>query len=255
MFIKYVWSTSVLVALLLSSFHSQAEISFSRYRISLDDKQRNMSLLVSNNGDNKTRCTLGFSHRQVQPDGNVRLVKSADEIFNSADKMVRFSPRRVTIPGGGSQTVRLSLKRQRNAKAGEYVSYLQLGCRDISKTEDGPALQPRIQAQINYNIPIVARRGKLEASATFTEPKLIGDQLHININRQGNRSIYGVLTVTDTATDKVIGIKNGLSVYLPIESRQLVIPLKNAPQGTLAIRFEETAINGGDIDINTTLSN
>ena len=253
--IKIFAGASLLVSLLTMSFPSQAEITFSRYRVSLDDQQRNMSLLVSNSGDNRSRCTMSFVDQKIESDGTGSALKKGESMPNSAAQMVRFSPRRVTIPGRGSQTVRLSLKRQRNAEPGEFVSYLRLNCVDISEEATGFAARPRIQAQINYNIPVVARRGKLEATAVLAEPKLENDRLFVDLARQGSRSVYGELTVTDDSSGKVIGIKNGVSIYLPVENRRLTVPLKETPQGPLTIRFKESAIDGGEIEVTTNLGN
>lgn len=239
-----------IAALLVSSLTfcinaNAAGISFSQYRIALDDQKRNTSLLVMNDGKLDSRCNIGFSHQQVQSDGSTKPVKAKKDIFNSADSMVRYSPRRVTINSLSSQTVRLSLKRQKNQKKGEYVSYLKLSCRVDNKVS--PTEGNLVAAQIHYNIPVVARVGKLSATANMSNAKMNDkNQLLFTMHRTGDRSLYGNTTVTDTSTGKVIGRYNGVAMFLPVEQQQFEVNLTELPKGNLQIDFEETAQFGGD---------
>jgi len=239
----------------MSTFMTEAKagISFSQYRISLDDKNRNSSLLVMNDDKVANRCNIGFSHQQVQLDGDTKPVATSKEIFNSADAVLRYSPKRVTIKPRASQTVRLSLKRKKNQKKGEYISYLKLSCRIDNKTESTTG--NTVAAQINYNIPVIARIGKLHATVEISMPKVNNNkQLSFTMNRTGNRSLHGNVTVTDSNTGKIIGSYNGLAMYLPIEKQQFQINLTKQPKGSLLIEFAEIAQSGGDQEASLTFN-
>ncbi len=224
---------------------ARASISFSKYRIALDNKNRNASLLVMNDDKVDNRCNLDFSHQQVQIDGDTKQVASSEDIFNSADKILRYSPKRITIKPRGSQTVRLSLKRKKNQKEGEYISYLKLSCRIDNK--ENLTSGNLVSAQIHYNIPVIARIGDLQATARMSTPKINNNnQLFLIMHRTGNRSLYGNVTVTDSNSGRVIGRHNGLAIYLPVEKQDFHVNLTERPQGAVIINFVENEKFGGD---------
>jgi len=243
---KRTFISSLILILLTFTFNATAQIEFSQYRISLNEQQRNYSLLVINSGKIDSRCTLGYSYQQVQPDGDTKPVTSSEQVFNSADKLVRYSPSRVTILAGGSQTVRLTMRRRKDQVAGEYVSYLKVSCREIitAKVEEG-LQQNIVTTRVIYNIPIIARIGQLRATARLSDAKLSYKELTVQLNRQGERSLYGTVTVTDS-NNKVIGTQNGVSVFLPIERQQVKVKLSKTPKGPVQVTFEETKREGGD---------
>ncbi|NRA54618.1 MAG: hypothetical protein HRU23_10785 [Gammaproteobacteria bacterium] len=246
--------SSLIFMLLLLTFKASAQIEFSRYRISLDEKQRNYSLLVLNSGKIDSRCTLGYSYQQVQKNGDTKPVKKREEIFNNADKLIRYSPSRVTIAAGGSQTVRLTMRRRKNQVDGEYISYLKIACREIvtAKIEEG-LQQNMVTTRVIYNIPIVARVGKLSAIATLSDAKVLNNELKVLLNRKGDRSLYGKITVTDHNND-VIGTQNGVAVFLPVTMQQVTIKLEKSPRGPLKIKFEESKREGGNQKSSLTLN-
>ena len=219
-------------------------VSFSQYRIALDEKQRYNSLMIMNGNKQDTRCNIGFSHQQVLPNGDTKSVKSSEQVFNSAANLVRYSPKRVSVKAFGSQTVRLSLKRKKDLPVGEYISYLKLSCRLL--TSAAVTNSNVISSKIHYNIPIIARVGKLNATVKLSSATVRNNVLQLTIEREGNRSLYGDFTVTDQQTNKVIGRRNALSVFLPTKLQILRIKLTEKPKGSLLIEFSENKQYGGN---------
>lgn len=230
--------------------YAEAVISFSRYRIALSDEARSSSLTVYNQGNSDSRCNLGFSYNKVLPSGLTVQAKSGDEIFNNADKMVRFSPRRVTVPAAGSQTVRLSMKKLRNQADGEYVTYLQLRCLEVGDTVEAKGNQgtAMITPSFAYNIPVVARVGDFNAKASLSATPITNGHVTVTVNREGNRSLYGDITITDS-TGKTVGLMRNVAVYLPATSLDVKIRLTEQPQGPISVAYEESVNYGGDIKI------
>lgn len=259
--LKYKLSTlGTLLAIvsLCASFNASAKIAFSKYHLTLDAKHRNTSLTLSNRGNSDNRCEVGFSHQKVMPNGDTQPVSGPDQVFNSADDIIRYSPRRVTLKRASSQTIRLSLKRRRNQQEGEYVSYLRMSCREIVKAaaNDDSASDAQVSTlytRINYNIPVVARIGKLDAELSLSDASYNQGILSVNIHRQGSRSLYGNFKVTDNNTGEVLGELNNYSVYLPVEMRQAQIRLTKEPKGPMLISFEEDPADGGDLKASLTL--
>lgn len=238
----------IAITFLLSGFinaYAAPDIRFSSYRFSLDNENRQQSFTLSNRGRLTSRCVLGFSHNKVLEDGQLVIVKSADEVNNSASPYLRYSPRRVSIPPNSSQTVRLALKRVKNQPHGEFVSYLRFSCVDDTRGGTGEvAVTPRI----NYNIPVIVRFGELTTQGSISDIKLVNKSLSFNILHSGQRSLYGNIEVVDSNSGDVIGIRKNLSIYVGVTKQRIEMNLQQKPKGELKIQFKEEPLNGDEIE-------
>jgi len=120
------------------------------------------------------------------------------------------------------------------------------------------------------SIPVIIRVGTVNVNATLSDLKLITQQvtiqsLKITINRTGNISTYGDITIQYIPTHGKpfeIGVAAGVGVYTNLGKRSIIVKLRNAPgtilkDGKLTVLY--TGNNGtkkpiiyaeGELDLN-----
>ncbi len=211
-------------------------------RIIFEGSTRSEILTIINNTAETQTYRLGWRKYRM---GERHSLKAVDDDADDgsilwADKMLRFAPRRVTIPAGGSQQVRLLLRRPADIQETEYRSHLWIVTEtkpdrfNIEQDVDGQSIRLAVQPAIS--LPVFVRHGNLSATASIGSPKLVktaeGLNVSFTLNRQGTSSIYGDFDFTceDAGNNSVLKQVRGISVYTEIERRFLDfdIPLAQA---------------------------
>lgn len=158
----------------------------------------------------------------------------------SAASMIRYSPRRVTLAPGESQVVRIQVRRPTDLAPGEYRTHFTVSA--LPPEDTGLAIEEavaatasgeiRIQLTTVYgvSIPLIVREGELTARASISAvaPARIENRpaIALTIDRSGDRSIYGDLTVAlDDGSDRVIAQLRGVGVYPEVDRRHVVVEL------------------------------
>jgi len=219
-----------------------ASITFSKFRIVLDKNTKGEQLTLINNNNKNAECELDLNHYNFTETNELQVQNSAKTTYMPANKLLRYSPRSVTIPGRGTQKVKIGFRRRANLKPGEYISFFRIGCHE--KAENLVLGQPNIGAQINYNLPVHVRVGDVKANSKieFTELKALGDkyQLKLRQYRSGNRSLVGTLKVIDVDSGDVVGIARNFGLYRPAKYADHKFMLNEKPTSTLRIEFKES---------------
>lgn len=221
--------TAAALVLTLAANDAQA-IRLTMKRVMFEGSQRTADLTIINNTAEEQVYRLGFkTMRMTQGDGLETLEDGVqDPALKSADSMVRFSPRRVTIPAGGSQQVRLMLNKPKDVADGEYRSHFWI--RPEAETakfdpapqdnaSSGPSVQIKMLAGVT--LPVFVRVGPMNVSATMTNIKATrnGERIAVtmDINREGNRSLYG--DVEFSCNGKTLHQVRGIAVYTELATR------------------------------------
>ncbi len=258
------------LALLLLSRAALADLMLFPTRI-VFDKQRAAQVELMNQGSTPETYRISLVNRRMGPNGEFIAITEAGPGEQFADEMLRYSPHQVTIPPGGSQIVRIILRKPAELANGEYRSHLQFdrvaeasgstSLEDVAK-QNGSGVGVVINALIGASIPVIVRQGATQAQLSLSELKLLpaseampGGGLALDMNRSGNASIYGDLQVTFTTRDGVtfeVAKAGGVAVYVPNASRHAVLPLhlpaKQAlPGGWLKATFRERPEAGGKL--------
>ena len=184
-------------------------------------------------------------------EGGMKLVDENEPGLYS-DEMIRFSPRLVTLEPGQSQTVRLMLRKKRGMADGEYRSHMMFqslpdpAASDVSNltSENPDALSIKLVPIIGISIPVIVRQGELSADVSLSgfeikQSNTVEAQsvLSLQIDRKGNKSIYGDFRVYFTpkgGVPIVIGQLNGVAVYTSLDSRSVEIKLQTPPDVNLS---------------------
>ncbi len=228
-----------------------ANMGFSEYRVLVSKENKSAHLTLFNKGDEASKCEIGLTHYKYSKDNLLQKVDSPEQAFQPANKLLRYSPRRVIIDPRSSQKVRLTLRRKANQADGEFISYLNMKC----SIEVEVAVTGQMGAIISYNIPVHVRIGDLAAS---TELELLsinplakeqgnGYEVTIRQYRRGNRSIIGNFEVQDLSSGKTIEKKTGLGLYQPSEYMDHKFVIANKPSKGLEIIYTESEEYGDGV--------
>lgn len=240
------FSTVVTILLLLGvqkvAWAKAASVGFSEYRLLLTKQNKTNELSLFNKGNQDASCDVGLSHYNVREDNTIFPQSDSDKVYQPANKLLRYSPRRVILPPGSRQKVRLTFRRKANLADGEYISYLNLVCTEKSAQDSKGG---EVGAVISYNIPVHVRTGELQASTKLelrSVQKNTDGVYNISIRqyREGNRSLVGDLKMMDVKNDQLLGLKANLAVYPPAAYAEYQYTVNTKPTQGILFQFEES---------------
>lgn len=200
-------------------------------RIVFEGNKRFEVLTIINNTPKSQTYRLGWRKYRMDEDKSLQAIgeDESDEGILWADDMVRFAPRRVTIPAGGSQQVRLLFRRAADMKEAEYRSHLWIVSEvkpdQFVLKQDNEKQAIRLSIQPALSLPVFVRNGNLTASAEISNAKLYNKDgtLHASftLEREGTKSLYGDLELTcvDGGKEVVVRQIKGIAVYTEITKR------------------------------------
>lgn len=237
-------------------------------RVVFDKNKRAHQIDLTNTGDEPGTYRLTLENKRMTEDGKF---VPADKLLPGelpADKIIQFSPRQVVLAPGSGQTIRLILRKPADLPVGEYRSHLLFSRipdikpataskNNLKKNEVGITLT----AMIGASIPIIVENGSTTATAHLTHLKFIQAtpkepaRIDFQIEREGNRSLYGGLTVfwvAKNGTEIELATNKGISIYSPYPSRKASMSLQNENKisfsgGKFIVRYNETRDAGGQL--------
>ena len=243
------------------AFAGAASISFDRYRVLLDQNTQTVELTLKNTESKNAECLLNLNHFNFSPSNELINLSSDAEAFMPANKLLRYSPRSVTIAGLSNQKVKIGYRHRANLTPGEYVSFFQIACSE--KNENLVKGQPTVGAQVNYNLPVHVRIGDISATTSleFISARKGGEGYTISLKqyRTGERSVIGDLKVIDKSSGEVLTEYRNETVYRPADYKIHNLTFNKKPEGDVLIEFSErnnvfNAINTS-IEISNSLFN
>ena len=223
------------------------DLTVSPTRVVFEDRTRSAQLALVHRGNKPATYRLSFVQMRMSEQGELTESASPRSDERHADALVRFSPRQVTLEPGVAQTVRLLLRRPAELEVGEYRSHLLLRAIPTAATSTSVEtlevaeqdLEIALVPIYGVAVPVIVRHGDLAATARLAGLALRAGEdaepvLTLNVERGGERSLYGELEVTylpgDDGSETVLGIYRGLAVYTPNRMRSLNLPLE-LPEG------------------------
>ncbi len=252
-------------------------VSVSPRKVLLDGRKRSAEVTLMNPGSKSTTYRVYLINKRMGEDGSFKTIKDPrpGELF--ADKMIRYSPRRVTIPGKGFQSVRILVRKPRNLPPGEYRSRIVFHSLPPASTGvdlNAQKLKPgelsvSIIPTYAVTIPIIIRHGELSVTARLDKaefhPKEKRDgrpYVILRVVREGNRSIHGDLGIhyrPEQGEEVQVAMIPNFTVYSPYEARRFRLELV-APEGVrfaggqLRIDYRAIQVDGGRLIFEKTLA-
>ncbi len=263
------WSAIVLCGGVLDSRASG--LSIAPIRLVFDGRTRVSTVYLTNKSDREATYRILVRDKRMLEDGHIVDAAAPRPNERFASELLRYSPRRVVLRPGESQTVRVMLRNPSEGRLehGEYRTHLIFQSVPNALTpEEIAAREGRTTAQaiIETSIPVIVRRDNPDAQIRFetarldTVPTSDGrHQLDLVLARNGERSVYGDITVDwldEHGRGEIVGKMVGVAVYHPTPRRSIALPLsipvdRDLATGTLHIRFEETPLGRGDLTTDT----
>ena len=243
--------------------HAQGpgDLTVTPTRVVFEGRTRTAQISVINRGAKKATYRIAFFQMRMTEEGQLEEIETPGAGEQFADGFLRFSPREVTLEPELAQTVRLLVRKPADLPPGEYRSHLLLYAipTDEQASPEVPGLKDkeigiRLIPIYRVSLPVIVREGDLAATATLGDLTLepgsgaATTSLSFRLRRDGDRSLYGDVTVTYVSADgrsaRVVGEIKGLAVYTPNEVRRVLMPLYPPPGvelkgGVLKVRFAE----------------
>jgi hypothetical protein len=254
-----------LIMLFLQDY-ARADLMLYPIRIVFEKNQRAAQIDLVNDGKETATYRISLVNKRMSETGEFSEIETPAPGERFADALLRYSPRQVELAPGASQTVRMSLRKPANLAPGEYRSHLvfrrvaEAKGKAGTQAQDNPAgegLTIKLTPLIGVSIPIIVRHGDTAATVSLSNLKLERPSanqppvLSLQLQRSGNRSVYGDLAVTFTpqgGTEREVARANGVGVYTPNPLRRAKIalqPLPGAAAGTLRVIYRARAEEGG----------
>lgn len=240
---------------------AQGDLLVAPTRVILDGR-RGTEVILSNIGDEEATYRIGLELRRMLENGRLVPVEEVDA--NDKEKaalgMIRYAPRRIVLPPGQPQAVRLAARPGADLPDGEYRVHMSF--RAIPKPrqlteEQSDSDQVSIQLIPIYGvtIPIIVRHGRVEAQAAIAQPRIVagedGPELAVTIQRSGDSSTYGELRVTKAGVEDPLVLLRGVAIYPEIGQRDIRIALTPeqaaAMKGDVRVEYRDMPEAGGGL--------
>jgi hypothetical protein len=255
-------------ALPSGSIGGMGDINLFPKRVVIDDRQRLANLGLYNRSAATGEYEITVSDMAMQPDGRLVELESitdpaARAQVHTASGFLRWSPRRVSLPGSEAQMVRIMARVAPDLPPGEYRSHFtvvsvppETGGTSIDEATGAlgaDGIGVRIVPRFGISIPVIVRVGQTTLTAGLKDFALITQPggsraLSFKITREGTRSAFGDITVTAPGAKKPVGEVKGIGVYTEIAERSVLMVLDPAADPRLLARGARLSITYVDDD-------
>lgn len=232
--IKILWMVGIGLIALSAAAPDAWALKITRKRIVFEGSQRAAVLSIIN--DTAEEQTYRLRWRQMRMTEDNALIPVEDNaqaaLAEKFHDLVRYAPRRIVLPPGGTQQVRLMLTKAESLAEGEYRSHLWLqpeaGNAEFNAADGASSQRPQVQLKMltGMTIPVIVRRGSMRVKATISDmqvainPEGKGMDVAFTVGRQGNRSLYGDLTFTCDGSVLAREVK-GVAIYTDVTQRHM----------------------------------
>jgi hypothetical protein len=246
-------------------------------RLILEGRTRTAELALVNIGDHPATYRISLTHMTMLESGDLKEIETPGPDEALSDSLIRYSPRQVVLDPHVVQTVRIQLRLPETLATGEYRTHLLF--RGVPPADTVTSIDPKEKADgfrilltpiYGVSIPLIIRHGDTAATVTMTEARIERAKseseppvVHVRLNRNGNRSVYGNITVRFTpkggGKEQVVGMANGVAVYTPLPARIANIVLRppagvSLGAGTYRITYMDAEQVGGGLLAEAVLS-
>ena len=221
-------------------------------------------VILNNIGSAPATYRISLELRRMTEEGELEDVAEADATpaEQAALAMIRYAPRRITLPPDQPQSVRISARPGPELADGEYRVHMKfagvpapLTPEEAARQKTGTGLTIKLIPIYGITIPVIVRKGQLTALATIANPRVVttkeGSFLDLDMARSGTRSVYGEIIVRPKSGGDPLFQVRGIAVYPELAKRNLHWPL-SADQaaklkGPVRVEYRETPENGGKL--------
>ena len=235
---------------------SQGNLLITPRRVVFDGQKKSQELNLANTGKDTAKYVISFLQVRMKDDGSFETITEPDPGQNFADKYLRFFPRTVTLGPNEAQVIKIQLTKTGELQPGEYRSHIYFRAVPDEKPlgeeapKDSTTIAIKLTPIFGITIPVIIRVGSSNTQVSVSDlaislPADSLPRMKFTINRTGNMSVYGDVSVDYISPDgKTIpaGLIKGIAVYTPNHLRRVWIDLSktagiNYHSGKLRITF------------------
>lgn len=242
---------------------AQGDLLIFPKRIELEGRKRVEQIILANTGKDTAIYNISFKQYRMTETGDFVTITEPDLGQHFATPFLRVYPRRVNLAPGESQTVKVQKFNTDKMEDGEYRSHLYFRAERNNKPlgqdneeKASNTISVKLEAVYGISIATIIRKGTSNTEISVSEPTYNNDGvsnhfLNFNINRTGNMSSYGDITVNYISLENKIyevGKVKGLAVYTPGNVRKVKMQLKkpeniNFNSGKFKVVYTENESN------------
>ncbi len=160
-------------------------------RIVFDGSKRSDSVIFINNTNKEATFRVSWREMVMTESQGLKDVASYN---NSARNLIKYSPRRVTVPANSPQQIRLLLRRPGDLADGEYRSHLIIKQESPQKDPNQPDVTATVSVLPAITLPVFVRKGNLNAQLDIVNSSARrsanGVDLALRVQRTGEKSVY-----------------------------------------------------------------
>ena len=251
-----------LAALVPGTGSAQGDLLIAPTRLILDGR-RGGEVILANQGSEEATYRISLELRRMDEDGNLVAVEESEATAGekAALEMIRYAPRRVTLPPAQPQSVRISARPGADLPDGEYRVHMSFAA--LPKVQAVAQQPTQVAGGVSialtpiYGVvmPIIVRKGSVEVTGGLANPRLTkteyGDAFAIDMIRSGTSSLYGDILVFRRGANEPAFIARGVGVYPEIGERHSTFDItpeqRAALTGPVRIEYREASENGGGL--------
>ena len=241
--------------------HAAGDILIAPTRVILDGR-RGTEVILNNIGNEEATYRITLELRRMNDQGRLDDVEAtaANDKEKSALQVIRYAPRRVTLPPNQPQSIRIGMQPVADLPDGEYRAHMLF--RAIPKTpaadgslDAGNGLKIQLIPIYGISIPVIVRKGNLQATAALSNVRMgkdnEGPSLEFDMTRKGDKSVFGEIRVTKPGVAEPITVAKGIAIYPEITSRIVSLPLEPEVaakmHGEIVVSYYEAPEAGGGL--------
>ena len=228
------------------------------------DGSRGTEVILNNIGSEEATYRISLELRRMNKDGELIEIAEADATPQEklALSLVRFAPKRVTLTPDQPQSIRVGLQPEPMSTLADGEYRVHMLFRAIPKVaaageqpEKSEGVQIRIIPIYGVTIPLIIRKGNLNAKAAIANPRLTRDNgrslLSFDMTRQGDKSVYGNVFISKPGLAQPLWASNGIAIYSETNERIVTLPISEEAaaqlHGPITVAYHQTAEAGGGL--------
>jgi P pilus assembly chaperone PapD len=230
-------------------------------RIVLDGR-KGTEIVLNNIGEEPATYRVSVEFRRMTPDGALEDVTQPTAADKSAEDMLIYAPRRVTLAPHQPQAIRIAARPPQGLADGEYRVHLLFRAIppatpvvQTAAAEQPKGLRFQLTPVYGVTIPVIVRLGNLQVKAGIANVRLgkkDNDQVvALDLTRSGPRSTFGEVRVLKAGVKDPIALQRGVAIYTEIDARHVTVPVnpefKGQLSGPVTVQYVETFDDGSHV--------
>jgi hypothetical protein len=224
---------------------AQGDLLIFPKRIVFEGRNRVEQVILSNTGKEPATYNISFIQYRMTETGEFVAITEPELGQHFATPFLRVYPRSVDLAPGESQTVKVQVIDAEKMEDGEYRSHLYFRAEknnnplgQDNEVKDSNTISVKLEAVFGISIATIIRKGKSNTFTSISGLEYTHDAdanhfLKFDINREGNMSTYGAITINFISRENKkfeVGKAKGLAVYTPGNVRKVKMQLQE-PDG------------------------